>query len=182
MTIAALLRLLDEIDAQGGPDAARQGRLHQPDHQEPDMPQPVPQPGPARATPATSTPPGLSVGQLLAWADGHDDAEVQVEAARARALLTGLRARHAADEELTAITTEAEQLEERLAQLHARQAELAPKKGSAKRPAYPAREVRAWAKEHGVACPAVGRVPAAVVDAWRKATRPTTTRPTEDRR
>ncbi|HET9382569.1 MAG TPA: histone-like nucleoid-structuring protein Lsr2 [Streptomyces sp.] len=171
MTIAALLRLLDEIDAQGGPDAARQGRLHLHDHQEaaPEMTQPAPQTPPAPEPGA----PGIPAGQLLAWADAHTDPAVQAEAARARELLTSLRTRHAADQELAAITTEAEQLQKRLAQLQARQAELAPPKAKKRTsPSYPSAEIRAWAKEAGVSCPAVGRVPTAVIDAWRKATHP----------
>ncbi|MGC4918751.1 Lsr2 family DNA-binding protein, partial [Streptomyces albogriseolus] len=103
----------------------------------------------------------------------HDDPDVRDQAARARATLTGLRRRHAADQELAAITTEAEQLEQRLAALRAREAELAPSKtakGKRKAADYPAAEVRAWAKEQGIACPPVGRVPKAVVEAWRKAT------------
>jgi len=35
MTIAALMALLDEIDQQGGPEAARQNRLHLPDERKP---------------------------------------------------------------------------------------------------------------------------------------------------
>ncbi|MDT0387861.1 Lsr2 family DNA-binding protein [Streptomyces dubilierae] len=114
----------------------------------------------------------LPVGQLLAWGDSHADPEVQDQAARARAALAGLRKRHAADQELTAITTETEQLEKRLAELRAREAELAPAKPKTRRKpaAYPAAEVRAWAKENGVDCPPVGRVPKTVVDAWREAT------------
>lgn len=38
---------------------------------------------------------------------------------------------------------------------------------------YPAAEVRAWARTHGIPCPGRGRyLPADVVDAWRRATHP----------
>ncbi|MFF3928605.1 Lsr2 family DNA-binding protein [Streptomyces hirsutus] len=178
MTIAALTRLLDEIDTQGGPDSARQGRLHLTGPQEGPAPmaaQPVPQlssipdlPLP----PAAGEPQPLPVGQLLKWADEHPDPEIQDQAARARAALVGLRKRHAADQELTAITTETEQLEQRLAELRAREAELAPKpkpkrkSGSTVRD-YDARTVRAWAAENGMDCSPVGQIPKRVLDAWR---------------
>jgi hypothetical protein len=175
MTIGAFRRLLDEIDTQGGPEAARHNRLHLPDTQEgPDpMTQPVPQltsiGTPELAIAAEPKP--IPVAQLLKWGDEHPDPEVQDQAARARAALTGLRRRHAADEELAAIDSEEEQLAKRLAALQARKAELAPAK--AKKPRkpvdYPAAEVRAWAKGQGIDCPATGRVPRAVVDAWRAA-------------
>lgn len=117
----------------------------------------------------------LSVGQLLKWGDEHTDAEIRDQAARARATLAGLRARHAADQELTAITDEAEQLEKRLAELRAREAELAPrtkkKRGSYARD-YDTREVRAWADANGIDCPRVGQLPRRVLDAWRAATTP----------
>ncbi|GGQ48624.1 Lsr2 family protein [Streptomyces asoensis] len=177
MTITALRRLLDEIDTQGGPEAARRDRLHLTDHHEGPRPmaQPVPQ---LTSIPAATTaePPTVPVGQLLRWGDEHPDADVRDQAARARLALTGLRRRHAADQELTAITTEAEQLEQRLAELRAREAELTPAKAK-KKPAqrdYDPREVRTWAAANDVDCPRVGQVPKRVLDAWR-ATQPQTT-------
>lgn len=114
----------------------------------------------------------LPVGKLLKWGDEHTDADIRDQSARARLALAGLRKRHAADQELTAITTEAEQLEQRLAELRAREAELTPAKAKSKRKPveYPAAEVRAWAAVQGLDCPTVGRVPKTVVDAWRAAT------------
>ncbi|MGA4896714.1 WhiB family transcriptional regulator [Streptomyces griseoincarnatus] len=131
---------------------------------------------PMTTTPASSPSEiaeALPVDQLLEWGDAHSDPEVQDQAARARAALVGLRRRHAAEAELTAITSEAEQLEQRLAELRARQAELTPAKKTAKKQAvqrdYEPATVRAWAKDNGVDCPATGRVPKAVVEAWRAA-------------
>jgi hypothetical protein len=111
----------------------------------------------------------ISVG--LAWGDQHPDAEVQDQAARARITLHGLRQRHAADQELAAIDSEEEQLAKRLAELRERKAKLAPAKAkkARKHVDYPAAEVRAWARGQGIDCPATGRVPKAVVDAWRAA-------------
>lgn len=172
MTIAALLRLLDEIDTQGGPEAARHNRLRLPDDEGTPLmtTEPALHPAPAAADVHPRKPEPLPVGQLLKWGDQHPDEEIREQAARARAALAGLRTRHAADQELTAITTEAQQLEKRLAELRAREQELAPAKPKAKRKTveYPAAEVRAWASANNIACPAVGRVPKAVVEAWRE--------------
>ncbi|MGW5509929.1 WhiB family transcriptional regulator [Streptomyces albogriseolus] len=144
-----------------------------------------PKPAPERTTPAMTTQPSIAaataealpVDQLLEWGDAHSDPEVQDQAARARVALVGLRRRHAADAELTAITSEAEQLEQRLAELRARQAALAPAKKATKKAAvqrdYEPATVRAWAKDNGVDCPATGRVPKAVVEAWRTAAQST---------
>ncbi|NYV72957.1 Lsr2 family protein [Streptomyces sp. UH6] len=166
MTIHALRRLLDEIDAQGGPEAAREDRLRLTEGTSPMTTQ----------TATTQASPGqpqtLPVGQLLAWGDQHSDPEVQAQAARARAALVGLRQRHAADQELTAITAEKDQLEKRLAELQARQDELQPTPAKKRRTPvvrdYDTREVRAWAAEAGIDCPKVGQIPRRVLDAWRQ--------------
>lgn len=179
MTIAALRRLLNEIDTQGGPEAARHNRLRLPDDERTHTPMTAAPELPADAQPKASADVRLKpiaqaeampVGHLLAWGDQHEDSHIRDQSARARAALAGLRQRHAADQELTAITTEAEQLEKRLAELRAREQELAPAKPKkARKPVeYPAVEVRAWAKENGLDCPSVGRVPKAVVEAWRE--------------
>lgn len=179
MTIAALRHLLDEIDTQGGPDAARHNRLHLPEGPEPTMQTTSPTRPivdlPLKSPAGTTEPPAIPVGQLLSWGDAHNDPDIRDQAARARLALTGLRRRHAADQELTAITAEAEQLQARLAELQARQAELVPAKPKKRAPVardYDTRTVRAWAAENGVDCPRVGQVPKRVLDAWR-ATQPT---------
>ncbi|MFC8515521.1 hypothetical protein [Streptomyces sp. NPDC057257] len=165
MTIAALRRLLDEIDTQGGPEAARHNRLHLPDDEGTDQPVNTT----VHVAQAANSD-QLPVGKLLAWGDAHLDPEIQDQAARARAALAGLRQRYAADQELTAITTETQPLEKRLAELRAREQELAPKakkkRGSYVRD-YDTREVRAWADANGVDCPRVGQLPKRVLDAWR---------------
>lgn len=180
MTIAALRLLLDEIDSQGGPQAARQNRLHLPDERTPDTMTIAPTPPrPVVDVPVTDSaavrlrePEALPVGQLLKWGDDHPAAEVRDQAARARAALAGLRTRHAADQELAAITTEAEQLEQRLAELRAREAELTPAKPRrASKPVdYDSAAVRAWAHDNNIPCSPTGRVPKSVVDAWRAST------------
>lgn len=222
MTVAALRRLLAEIDTQGGPEAARHNRLDLPEPARPTgisfsavrawarqnsipCPEqgrppgavvaawktsttPTPQEGPepmatapapthpvvdvqlkASADVRLKEPELLPIGQLLKWGDDHQDADVRDQAARARMLLTGLRRRHAADQELTAITSEREQLEQRLTELRAREQELAPAKKAKKKPVrdYDTRTVRAWAAETGVDCPRVGQIPKRVLEAWR---------------
>jgi hypothetical protein len=169
MTITAFRALLDEIDQQGGPEAARQNRLHIPEERtsQPMNTTPIPARSPATEQHA---PEQLSVGALLKWGDEHTDPHVQDQAARARAALVGLRQRHSADRELSAITNEREELEKRLAELQAREAELAPqpkkKRGSYTRD-YDTREVRTWAAANGVDCPRVGQIPKRVLDVWR---------------
>ncbi|MFD8937305.1 hypothetical protein ACFV0R_18985 [Streptomyces sp. NPDC059578] len=161
MTIAALRRLLDEIDTQGGPDAARANRLTLEGTAVIEQPQPT-QPAP--------TPEAVPVGRLLAWADDHNDLAVRDQAARARAALTGLRRRFAADVELNSIATERENLTRRLGELNAREAELAPAKPKKRRQQvrdYDTRTVRTWAAENAIDCPRVGQIPRRVLDAWR---------------
>lgn len=118
----------------------------------------------------TPDPERLPAGNLLAWGEDHADPEVNDQAARARLLLAGLRQRYAADYELAAVTTEAEQLEKRLAELRAREAELQPPTKTKSRRSGQARVVRAWAREAGVDCPPVGVVPKHIVEQWQQAT------------
>ncbi|NUS74966.1 MAG: hypothetical protein HOV70_02040 [Streptomyces sp.] len=176
MTIAALLALLDEIDQQGGPEAARQDRLHLDDHKEglKPMAQPVPQFASTPVRPRIAADPQpVSVGILLKWGDDHPDPEVQDQAARARIALHGLRQRYAADQELSALASEEEQLAQRLEEIRARKGELTPAKPKKKRAApvrdYEPRDVRAWAAANNVDCPRVGQIPKHVLDAWRAA-------------
>ncbi|WP_069773056.1 histone-like nucleoid-structuring protein Lsr2 [Streptomyces sp. LUP30] len=181
MTIAAFRRLLDQIDHEGGPAAARHNRLHLLSERTQHM---TSAPAPHTTRPVVDVqlkagadvhlrpapaiePEQLPVGRLLKWGDEHDDVEVRDQAARARIALAGLRQRHAADQELTAITTEAQQLEQRLAELRAREAELAPPTKRKPTRDYDPATVRAWAAQTGVDCPDRGRVPKAVVDVWR---------------
>lgn len=184
MTIAALRRLLDEIDTQGGPQAARHNRLHLPDEGTDQTMTSTPLRHPAPPVvdvplktsadislkPPTQDPEQLPVGRLLKWGDDHHDPEIRDQAARARAVLAGLRTRYAADRELTAITTEAEQLEKRLAELRAREQQLAPtkpKKRTQPTRDYDSRTVRAWADANGIECARIGQIPRRVLDAWR---------------
>ncbi|WP_323874456.1 hypothetical protein [Streptomyces sp. 3212.3] len=127
------------------------------------------------ATTEPAQPEPLPVDVLLQWGQEHTDPDVQDQAARAGALLGALRNRHTTDEELRYVTTAADQLEKRLAELRAREAELAPAKTSARKRKpvdYPAATVRVWAAQEGIECAPTGRVAKAVVDAWRQAGSP----------
>ncbi|MEU0522737.1 Lsr2 family DNA-binding protein [Streptomyces niveus] len=122
---------------------------------------------PAESAP-TADPAPLPVGKLLAWAASHPDRTLRDHAEKARTSLDALRERHAAAEELARISTETAELEQRLAQLRARETELNPKR---KTRDYDLAEVRAWARSEGMTVPARGRVPGAVVTAWRERAR-----------
>ncbi|MET9098324.1 Lsr2 family DNA-binding protein [Streptomyces antibioticus] len=172
MTIHALRRLLDQIDHEGGPEAARNNRLHLMSERTAMTTAPAnpsPAHSPVRPIPSATAeePQPMSVGQLLAWGDQHPDKDIQDQAARARLALAGLRKRHTADQELAAITTEAEHLEKRLAELRARKAELAPAKKTKTARDYDPAAVRAWAEQAGIHCPERGRVPQTGLNAWR---------------
>lgn len=172
MTIAALRALLEEEQphvlrhpAPWIPHTAHR-------HVENTMSTPVPGPPPQAPAPAapSAAPPPLPVGQLLAWAAAHPEKSLRDQADTARTALDELRARHQGALELQRIETEAEQLEERLAVLRARQAELAPPPKKTRRPRdYDAGVVRAWARERDMAVPDRGQLPAAVLAAWRRA-------------
>lgn len=189
MTVAALLALLDEIARQGGPEAARHNRLCLPDERTPEPMSTAPAPRPApplvgiqpkadadvRLKPlaqVTEEPaPPLPVGRLIAWAADQDDKETRAHAEKARESIKFLRARHQAASRLQHLSDEEARLEEQLAALREQKAQLLPKKNRAAK-SYNAPVVRAWARENNLPVPPAGRVPVAVVDAWRAATTP----------
>ncbi|MGW3152734.1 WhiB family transcriptional regulator [Streptomyces sp. NPDC001089] len=164
-----VLRDLLPPPAVDTPEAAERTDQHMPDTS---IPEPAPAAAPTPA-PVTGASERLPIGQLLKWAADHPDAGIKDQGAQARVILTGLRHRHAADLEAAALATEAEQLEKRLAELRARQAELTPAKPGVKAGRtpvdYPAPEVRAWAAANGYPCAKGGRIRKPVVDAWRAA-------------
>ncbi|MDT0476218.1 WhiB family transcriptional regulator [Streptomyces sp. DSM 41014] len=178
VTVQARQNLLAEIDADGGPQTARTNSLHHPETEFRMTTASAPAANSSNETSVPSPPTAgledLPVDGLLAWADAHTDPDIQDQAARARVLLAALAQRRAADTELAAICDETARLEARLAELRAREAELVPHKPKKKRGQGPASgraaEIRAWARTAGFDCPAVGRVPKTVVDAWATAT------------
>lgn len=190
MTIAALRALLDEIDQQGGPEAARHNRLCLPDERTPEPMSTAPAPRlappvvgiqpkadadvrlkPLAQVTDEAAPPPLPVGRLIAWAADQDDKETRAHAEKARESIKFLRARHQAASRLQHLSDEEARLEEQLAALREQKAQLLPKKNRAAK-SYNATVVRAWALENNLPVPPAGRVPKAVVDAWRAATTP----------
>lgn len=115
--------------------------------------------------------PDKHLAELLLWASLHEDTTVTAQAEQIRTAVNALTDRRKRDAELERITTEAEQLEQRLAELRTREAELRPAptakaRGRAHRDYDPV-EVRAWARAHGHAVPDRGQIPKAIMTAWR---------------
>ncbi|MER7814060.1 histone-like nucleoid-structuring protein Lsr2 [Streptomyces sp. NPDC096153] len=110
--------------------------------------------------------PAIPVGQLLAWADTHQDKKIRDHSERARVSLAALRERHQADEELAELELQESELQKRLNAVRDRKSELLP----AKKPGrdYDPKEVRAWAHEQGLTVPDRGQIPKAVLAAWRE--------------
>ncbi|MEV6477650.1 histone-like nucleoid-structuring protein Lsr2 [Streptomyces sp. NPDC051657] len=124
------------------------------------------QPVPADRTPyPTETTPASTTSGLIAWALGHSDRTVRRHGEQAHDALGWLRTRHTADQELAKADAEEKELEERLAAVRARKAQLAPK-GKPVRDYVPA-AVRAWARSQGLPVPDKGQIPATVLTAWR---------------
>ncbi|MFF3256490.1 histone-like nucleoid-structuring protein Lsr2 [Actinacidiphila glaucinigra] len=112
------------------------------------------------------------IADLLSWAAAHDDADVRADGERAAAALAALRSRRQTDAELDQIATEKTELEQRLASLQAREEKLRPPQSSKKRRQterdYEPRTVRAWARDNGHEVPDRGKIPSAVIEAWRQ--------------
>ncbi|MEU2098697.1 histone-like nucleoid-structuring protein Lsr2 [Streptomyces globisporus] len=134
---------------------------------EQDSGQVAPAPVPA---PATETMP--EVADLLTWAAAHDDAKVRTDGEQAAAVLAALSERRTVDAELEKISSEENQLEERLAALRARKSTLQPEPVGARRKRqerdYEPAVVRAWGREHGHDVPDRGQIPKKVLEAWRQ--------------
>jgi subtilisin family serine protease len=138
----------------------------------------------APAAPATSvaTPPVVSVdaiGELLDQAEATQIPKLQRTAGKVRDLLADLRAQLAEHTRETQLRTEQAELEQRLAvireQLRPRRQQLAPapdaasSTGTDTEPAVDTKKVRAWAADQGLDCSAHGRIPGAVLTAYREA-------------
>lgn len=112
------------------------------------------------------------VADLLAWAAAHDDKKVRADGEQAATVLAALRERRTIDAELEKITSEENQLEERLAALRARKNALQPPRAGGKRQRpdrdYEPGEVRTWARQNGYEVPDRGQIPKKILDAWRE--------------
>lgn len=172
MTIAALRALIAEElpHVRRLPAPRLPARPFSAKETEPVNPNPPTAPAPSvpPATAPTTAPAPLPVGKLLAWAASHPEKGIRDHAEKARASLDALRERHAAAAELARISTEAAELEQRLVQLRAREAELKPARKSRD---YDLAEVRAWARAGGMTVSDHGRVPQSVLAAWREQAR-----------
>ncbi|MFE7096998.1 Lsr2 dimerization domain-containing protein [Streptomyces erythrochromogenes] len=115
---------------------------------------------------------------LLAWGTNHSAAAVRQYAERALTALEALQTRYTHESELLRVTSQADELQQQLDELRAREAELKGKGRAKPRTAaardYTPAEVRAWAQQAGVECAPVGLVPQSVVEQWRAATGRTT--------
>lgn len=164
MTIAALQRLLQEEqpDVVRHP-APRLNRRRPRPSQDPAMDIPT-----ARPQPAAIELPDKHLAELLLWAAQHDDPAVVTHGDQARAAVNALTERRRHDVELSLVIDEAAELEQRLTELRARQAELqpAPTRGKARRDYDPA-TVRAWARANGHTVPDRGQIPKTAMAAWR---------------
>ncbi|MGW0545275.1 Lsr2 family DNA-binding protein [Streptomyces griseoincarnatus] len=165
MTIAALQALIDE-ELPGIPrhPAPNIPRTHFSAKDTTMTTSPVPQLRPADPPPAEAAP--IAVGALIAWAHAHSDKAVRRLGDQVHFALGELRTRHQKEEELTRVAAEEAELEERLAEVRARKAQLAPR-GKPVRDYAPA-AVRAWARTEGLTVPDRGQIPAAVLTAWRE--------------
>lgn len=170
MTVAALQRLLDEelpdVPRHPAPPIPHTARKRQ------TMQQSRPVLGPRVPQEAPPAAPPLPVGKLIAWAEQHATRSVARKGEQARALLLELRTLHATDEELAQVDAEEQRLVQQLADLRARKEKLRPAQRKAPARDYVPAEVRAWARAAGMAVPAIGTVPNAIVKAWREAQQP----------
>jgi hypothetical protein len=156
------MRLLAEIDREGGPEAARTRQPHRTNERDQTMQETQPGQAPRSET--------LPLGKLLAWADAHPDKRVRTMVPRVRDSVAALRTRYDADNELADLAAERERLEQQLSKVAARERQLAPGKTARQPPSYDSVTVRKWAAAKGIQCPPRGRIPTAVLDAWRQDT------------
>lgn len=120
----------------------------------------------------------LTFETALARAEASNDPRLLKLAGIARPALTEIVERLAAAREAAALADEIERLHNELAAKQARHKELTGRRTVPARPATPrpredSRErrdaIRAWAAEHGYACPRAGRIPKTVENAYNDA-------------
>lgn len=132
----------------------------------------------AESPPAVSQEQPVGILALLAAAKQSPSKRIQAAAQKAQDAIAKVRAlvdaeeakvaEHAkADAAKRAARSEVERLERQLAQAKAKLRGPSSKPTSSA--GTPAKIIRAWAADNGVTCPAVGRVPAVVVEAYESA-------------
>jgi hypothetical protein len=128
----------------------------------------APVPGPTPAVAVNGGAPIDRIKDKIAVALKHDSPDIRRKAQAANEALARL------DTALTEWGTK-QAARERIAELERALAQAkaklhGPRKPSTTAPAGEAAQARAWAQKNGVDCPARGRVPQTVLDAWREAT------------
>jgi len=119
-------------------------------------------------TQAPRTPEAMTIDELLAAAEGHELQKIRLAGVRIRASIGQLRNDLAADTARSQAQAEVKRLRAELAAAEAKLRGAVQPTSTAANPEYPA--ARAWARDNGIDCPAKGRVPRAVMDAWKAAT------------
>ncbi|WP_319460071.1 histone-like nucleoid-structuring protein Lsr2 [Micromonospora sp. RTP1Z1] len=156
--------------------AAAQGRPGVPGM--PRTTQVPPLPGQASTNTAADPRPPDVLAALLAAAAASPNRRTQTLGTKVRALVDDLRAElrresqaAEAQRRVDELAAELERARERLRAASGRPARPAtpPAGERPTAPEVPAKTVRAWARDHGVDVPALGRVPRAVMDAYLKA-------------
>jgi hypothetical protein len=143
---------------------------------------PAASPASAASAGSAATPPALpvdAIGELLDQAEATKIPKLQRAAGKVRDLLADLRAQLAEHTRETQLRAEQAELEQRLAvireQLRPRRQQPAPtpapdgaSTGADAEPAVDTKKVRAWAAEQGLDCSAHGRIPGALLTAYRE--------------
>jgi hypothetical protein len=123
-------------------------------------------------------PSDVEVLEVLEWLAGHADEQIRAAATDLTRMLAEFEQHAAIRQELERLTVEREHLTARIDKLLDALGEPAPVAESAgalvrevlSTPATVrtanAAEIRAWCREHGVPCPATGRVPRSAIDAY----------------
>jgi hypothetical protein len=122
---------------------------------------------------ATNGQPASNLETLLRRGDQSDTAGTRAAAKRARAAVEDLRQRIEAEAAEAQVRQRIAALEEQLAAAQEQLRSVRPKKTTSQstRPStvpdgIASKDVRAWANERGITCPATGRIPNTVVDQY----------------
>lgn len=110
------------------------------------------------------TPVPNSLAVALAAGQAHDQPRIRALATRLQASLVSLQAAIEHETTIREARGRVERLEAELAEARRALGRPGPSAGAVDSPA-----IRRWARDHNVACPALGRVPRAVVEAYEAA-------------
>lgn len=130
-------------------------------------PQPDREPAPEPATTVVRTSDAIS--DLISRAVATERPKLVALADRVNDLADALEQQLTEHERAAELQAEAAKLEARLAEIRAQLPTAVPGRRRADPLAYDPKAVRVWAAAHGMHCPKVGRVPAAIVTAYQHA-------------